>query len=1101
MTYKIYHQNQEVQVANNLVDVTRYMAEHHRAVRGFSKRTLARARNNELANVGGVYQRGNFRIVKINGDNRRKLLKELRQENTVIRRFRNRKEITLNTDVFITKNTAHHVINKVRDYIRSLNLNNMNRQLFKVVLKTDDVLTFANIGTVYLPFNALIEQLKEKLDEALNQYDNNVIIEGITVYHFEGNNDLGDQIIYGRKKKEKQRIVDILKTYDLIGEMVINTQSNKKLLELLQKNKLYSPSTNKNCFIKSCFVAKHKKTEIDKHVQQFVKTHREKITEYTCNVLAPMLCTTLQTSINVHFMEYEIVTLKYGTFNNSIDIVIHQSHAIALIKRDENEEIKEEQSEQELIEKPDYKDGENDFIIATFDMETCNEEDEEEIQEEGKTKKNNTIPYALGFYDGKIYKEFYMKDRNDDIVKRFINYLFKTYKENKIVIYSHNGGKFDIYLLFETILKQMGIVITSFIEQSGRIINLQLNDKTKTLIFRDSINLIAGSLDNACKSFKPKTQKLEGDVIHEKINIRNCHAKGEKINIDGKEITVYEYTSKYLKNDCYSLHEILNIFDGIITDTYNFSIIDVLTNASIARRLYLSKYYDVEKTPLYRLTPDVDRELRKFYYGGRNEVFSKLGHTIKKLFYLDFTSLYPYIMSKYKIQYGKMDIINVEEEKKNKFDKKWFGFVKCRFRHTHKNELPLHAVLKNNKLVFPHVDTWQEAIISTEEVRYSLKEKLGYEYEFIKVFNYKKKSVHFKKIVNNLYKMKIKAQKDKNDALRSIAKIIINSLYGFFGINYLQRDQTVIRLERDSESKKDGVTKASCKTEAKLYSYLASQQLKDYKQVAGYDIYQINAPIKAGCANVGIASMITSYSRMELYKLMRDLTKKGGNVYYCDTDSVVTDYNIYEDEEMHKKWVRSGGDKLGELTNETDEEGGYYNEIITLGNKMYALRNMNLKKEKNRVILKMKGVNVKMRYDKKEIDHDKKIIRFSQQNKFEGKEKITFEDYELLAKGYNMTCDNMNFVSGIGEMVYKGNKLIKLQNTKTISSLYDKADVDKKDNNKITPMIICECEQCDYCKNKLKEKKEKEEQKKKEKEAKKIKKKAKKKKKVFISSL
>lgn len=1053
MTFKITNLNQEVHVGSTMAEVERYMALHHPNQRGFSKRTLARK---TPKNFGDSYIKGNFTVEKINGDRRRKMLAGLRQNNTIVTNFADKVETTFNSNVIINIYSMYHIVNQIRDQIRNMNLPNMNRQSFKIVLITEDnqERTELNIGTTYLAFNAVIDELIIKLTQALQQYDNNIVLEKISIFHLLGVADLGQQVIYGRKAKNATKIEDMLMTFELIGEMVINKNSNTKLLNLLKHNRVFSPSTNKNCFIKACYVARYKETNVNQKTKDFLRTHRDKIEEYTCNILAPILSNTLQRNINVHFIEFEITTLKYGTFTESIDIVIYNSHAIALIKRDMTIPLVIAEKEQELIEKPEYKKKEGDeFILATFDMETCDEE-------EDRMKKNNTIAYAIGFYDGKKYKEFYMRNKTDDVVKRFIKYLFYTYTEKKIIIYSHNGGKFDIYLLFETILKQKGIVITSFMEQSGRIINLQLNDNKKTLILRDSINLIAGSLDGACKSFKPKTKKLEGDVIHEKININNCHAEGEKIDINGTMKSVREYTSGYLKNDCLSLHEILTIFDGIITTTYNFAIKDVLTNASIARRLYLSKYYDEKKTPLYRLTPEVDKQLRKYYFGGRNEVFTKLGHTKKKLFYLDFTSLYPYIMSKYKIQFGKMNLIDVLEADKTKFNKKWFGFVKCRFKHTHKKEIPLHAILKDSKLMFTYCDTWQEAIISTEEIRYSIDNNIGYEYEFIKVFNYKQKAVHFKPIVDYLYKMKIQAQKDSNEALRSIAKIIINSLYGFFGINYIHRDQTIIKLERDGKAG-DGVTKASSKTEAKLYGYLSSQQLKDYKKVAGYDVYQINAPIKAGCANVGIASMITSYSRMELYKLMKDLKSKGGNLYYCDTDSIITDYNIYEDDEMYKKWVRTGGDKLGELTNETDEKGGYYNELITLGNKMYALKNMDLKKEKNRIIIKMKGVNSKMKYDEKIINDEKKTIVLKGRNKFEGKECITFDDYKLIADGYKLTCDNMNFISGINDMVCKGKKLIKMSNTKSVKSLYDKGALD--DENNITPLVVCDCTECDGC--------------------------------------
>ena len=1039
MSYVIKNKNVKVYSAHTVTDIARYFKNNHPKQKGFSKRTLS---NNEIQTLNNTYSKDNFEVTKTSNDKRIKQMPSLGPRNSIVSAFRKRNKTKFNNNIILNLKNLPHVMNKLREDIigiKKLRKLTWSKTNFKIVIQTVDSddgfnVDGKNIGSKFLSFNLVIDDIERKLIKYLTEYDGgNMLVSDIVIEYLVTGNKLGRQIIYGQK--DDTDIIDVFNTCEIIGEMVINTKSNKKLIKLLKENKVYSPSTNKNCFLKACYASKFKKKDIKDKVDYFVE--KNTIEEYSTDYLGPLISETLRCKINVHFIENEIETITYGKYKEEINVMIHNSHAISLIKRDGERPDKPEDV-QELIVTPKYKDKSDDYIIATFDFETCN-------LEEDKLKKNNTEVYAIGFYDGKNYKEFYKKTKDDNILKKFIKYLFDDYEETKIIMYAHNGGKFDIYLLLETLLKDSGACMTSYLEQTGRIINIQMNSKTKTIILRDSLNLIASSLDSACKSFKPKTVKLEGDVEHDKININNCYTK-----------KIYKYTSGYLKNDCLSLYEILEKFDNIIDKAYGFSVKDVMTNASIARRVYLDKYYDEDVTPLYKLTKEVDKELRKYYYGGRNEVMTKLGYTKGKLYYVDFTSLYPYIMSKYKIQYGKMNIINVEDKDKKVFNKKWFGFIKCRFRNKHKKEIPLHAIIKDNKLVFPHVDNWEESVISSEEIRYAIDNKIGYEYEFIKVYNYKKKSVHFKKIVNDLYKMKIDAQKDGNKALRSIAKIIINSLYGFFGINYLNRDQKVITLEKDSQLKKKGVkvgiTKATHKTEAKLYGYLSSQQLKDYNRVDGYDVYSIEGEIKSGCANVGIASMITSYARLELYKLMRDLKKKGGKIYYMDTDSVVTDYDIFNDKVLNKKWVGSGGDELGELTNETDQKGGYYTELVTLGNKMYALKNDDLEKEGMRRVIKLKGINSKMKFDKKVIDDDKKTITFTGMNKFTGKHMLCFDDYKLISEGYILEVDNMNFLAGINEMMVKKKGLIKINNTKKIRKLYDKAIVNE--DGSITPHKI-----------------------------------------------
>ncbi len=48
---------------------------------------------------------------------------------------------------------------------------------------------------------------------------------------------------------------------------------------------------------------------------------------------------------------------------------------------------------------------------------------------------------------------------------------------------------------------------------------------------------------------------------------------------------------------------------------------------------------------------------------------------------------------------------------------------------------------------------------------------------------------------------------------------------------------------------------------------------------------------KADC-NVGIASYITAYARIHLHRCITDIQRQGGNVYYWDTDSVITDLDL-----------------------------------------------------------------------------------------------------------------------------------------------------------------------------------------------------------------
>ena len=140
------------------------------------------------------------------------------------------------------------------------------------------------------------------------------------------------------------------------------------------------------------------------------------------------------------------------------------------------------------------------------------------------------------------------------------------------------------------------------------------------------------------------------------------------------------------------------------------------------------------------------------------------------------------------------------------------------------------------------------------------------------------------------------------------------------------------------------------------------------------------------------------------------------------------------------------------MKNETKEKHGYYTEIITLGNKMYALKNNDLKKKKLRTVIKMKGINSGQTYDNKHIDKKNKTISYTSINKYDGKKHLKYIDYKYIAKDYTLICDNMNFITGSRELFINGESLRKHNNVKHIKQLYDKGNLDKKNN--ITPLCI-----------------------------------------------
>jgi hypothetical protein len=809
--------------------------------------------------------------------------------------------------------------------------------------------------------------------------------------------------------------------------------------------------------------------DVSASVNTFIIRHiKGKVKSLTPKVLLKKLAYTLKCDIRATYItdRFQQKVYRYKENEESptpLEILIYEGHSYALIPKEEGGEIflkkydKEEKcykveivpdirhKEQELILSPNYEERkENKCRIATFDLETC---DKENREFKGELLRTDTEVYSFGYYDEGTLAKYHSRikrRKDDDILSLFLLYL--QYKvEGDVIIYAHNGGRFDNFLLLSKILQSFNWRIEQYLESNGRIINMkvvfQKGKVKKNFYFRDSYNFINSSLDKACRDFKTNTKKLKDLVDHDLVNIDNCWTDSGYRDFpcqdeNGKEFKgdIEDYTGRYLYNDCVCLYEIVSTFNGIIKSTYGFSIKDVLTNASIARRVWY-KYYNPDETPIYTLGRRVDAELREHYFGGRNECFHSLGYKKGKFYYYDFTSLYPYVQGKYEYPYGKYREVDLGGT--DTLPDEVFGFVRVRVRNTHFDELPLHGYWdkKSCKLLFPHFQNWTELVIFSEEIRYSLDNDLGYEYEFLSAYTYERKGRIFKKLIEELYKMKLEAQEKKNKALRSTAKTTINSSYGFWGINFINREGVEIKVETCDVLKSKDENR-----ECRYWGYFYTQKLKEYKRVGRFDIYRKREDIDAGCANVGIASAITSYARRELYALLRDIKKRGGEIYYCDTDSVITDFCVEKCKSL-QHYIGEGGKNLGELTNETEEPCGYYTELITLAPKFYALRNPELKD--NNIVLKVKGVQSKKSFNTREVDDDKKEIRYSELSK-DGTEKMRFEDFKLLSEGYDLVCDNMSFLSGSGNLLFKEQGLLKQRNKKALRGVigkYSKADI------------------------------------------------------------
>lgn len=342
---------------------------------------------------------------------------------------------------------------------------------------------------------------------------------------------------------------------------------------------------------------------------------------------------------------------------------------------------------------------------------------------------------------------------------------------------------------------------------------------------------------------------------------------------------------EYLENDLKGLHEVLMCA---------IELTDKLTIASNSMNVFLKKFYMRYPRGNY---VKFDNVFRNAYYGGRVEIFKMVGKDLK---YYDVNSLYPYVMHKY--SYPLIDCKNYQYT--SDYIKGRLGIYNISAIAPPNLHIPVLPFRLKTKLIFPvgRVGGWYHSPEIEKAVEVGYKVNVHYGYVF------KETDYIFRNFVEHYYKIK----KEAKGSRREIAKLYLNSLYGKFG---QKREQDVYEVKPHSDYNYKG-------TEV-IYPF-AKFGIHKKKKFLTYDRY----------IHSEIAGLITSYARLELYSLFE---KAGAqNVYYCDTDSVITSSELPESPE------------LGGLKKEADIDN-----FIAVSPKVYAYT------ENGKEHIKAKGISSK----------------------------------------------------------------------------------------------------------------------------------------------
>lgn len=352
-------------------------------------------------------------------------------------------------------------------------------------------------------------------------------------------------------------------------------------------------------------------------------------------------------------------------------------------------------------------------------------------------------------------------------IDSFINYCSLINESSSF--YFHNlkfDGEFIIhYLLTHGFVhvneKKLGVnQFSTIISDLNVFYCIKVKFKEEVIIsFFDSLKLLNFSVEEVAKAFNLSIKKLE-------IDYKAKREKGHKITDEEKE---------YLKHDVMIMSLALEkMFEMKITK------MTIASNAMSFFKDTISKkrFEEWFKPPLY------DKDLRQAYKGGftyLNDIYR--GKEVKEGIVLDVNSLYPSVMYYSPMPYGE-GIYFDGKYTPDKLYNLYIQNITCQFR-IKKGMIPTIQI-KNNLSFVPteYLSSSNGESINLTLTNVDLKLFLEhydiYDISYNWGWKYKSSTKIFKRYIDYWNELKVKATKEGNKPLRTIAKLMLNSLYGKF---------------------------------------------------------------------------------------------------------------------------------------------------------------------------------------------------------------------------------------------------------------------------------------------------------------------------------
>ena len=424
-------------------------------------------------------------------------------------------------------------------------------------------------------------------------------------------------------------------------------------------------------------------------------------------------------------------------------------------------------------------------------------------------------------------------------IKSFIEFCEKS---KNSTFYFHNlkfDGEFIIYYLlengyeyvddnnkkdksFSTLISDMGMFYTITVYFSvGK-------KRVCKVTFIDSLKIIPFSVDVIAKSFGLPISKL-------KIDYNEFREVGHELTLEEQD---------YIKNDVLIVAKALKVLfsEGLTRmTTASNSINDYKSLISKSRFKHLFPKIDYE----------IDADIRKAYKGGftyLNPIYKEID--VENGVVLDVNSLYPSVMYEKALPFGEPYFYEGKYTE-DKIYPLYIQMITCSFE-VKENKIPTIQIKRSHFIGNEYLTSSENEIVTLTLTNVDLKLFLEqynvYDLEYVCGWKFKSLTGIFKEYIDKWITRKNEATISGNKGQRTLAKLMLNSLYGKFAtsqdvqskIPFMGEDK-IIHYKMSEKDRKDGIyipIGAFITAYAREKTIRTSQAIKDYSiNKYGRDMY------------------------------------------------------------------------------------------------------------------------------------------------------------------------------------------------------------------------------------------------------------------------